>query len=167
MYFKEIPNMYYQFDIGNGDELKIVKDITHNVRVRKEILENVTLFDEYDLKDGETPEILAAKIYGDSEYHWVIMLCNQKYDHINDFPMQSQVFIDYLKDKYGGEVTGIHHYTDVKGNIIGYDKDLVPAEALPVTNYDYEVAQNESKRRIKLISPKLLSIILQNFKSMI
>ena len=39
--------------------------------------------------------------------------------------------------------------------------------AASVSNYDYEVSVNESKRRIKLISPKLLGTILKNFKDIV
>ena len=64
MYFKEFPKFLYRFNINNKNKDIIVKDITQNVRVRKEILANITLYDEYDIRDGETPEIIAEKVYG-------------------------------------------------------------------------------------------------------
>ena len=155
--------MFYTFDIKGEQVLKIVKDITYNVRLRKAILENILLFDEYDIKDGETPEIIAAKVYGDPNYHWVIMLCNQRYDYIKDFPMQSNVFNDYLKATYGETLYDIKHYVNSKGLIVNSNY----YQAIPVTNYDYEVQLNESKRRIKLISPRLLSTVLANFNDII
>ena len=33
-----------------------------------------------DPVDGETPEIVAEKVYGNAEYHWIIMLANDIYD---------------------------------------------------------------------------------------
>lgn len=153
--------MYYQFDINGQRVLKIVRDITHNVRFRKAILDQITLFDEYDIKDGETPEIIAAKYYGNSEYHWVIMLCNQRYDYINDFPMGTYALEQYIAGKYE-DPYAIHHY----------EKDgLVVPQGTPgatsVSNYQYENDVNESKRRIKLISPQLLNQVIENFKSII
>ena len=163
MYFKNIPNIFYNYDIKDEPVLKIVKDITHNVRFRKAILENLTLFDEYDMKDGETPEIIASKVYGNPEYHWVIMLCNQKYDYVEDFPMEYNVLNAYLRQKYGDTLSNIHHYIDNNGFIV--NSDVQGAKA--VTNYDYEIALNDSKRRIKLISPKLLATVLANFKDIV
>ena len=64
MYFNEFPNIYYSFKINGKDKFVLIKDITQNVRIRKEILANITLYDEYDIRDGETPEIIAEKIYG-------------------------------------------------------------------------------------------------------
>ena len=101
MYFKDIPQVYYDFDINGTRQLKVMKDITHNVRFRKEVLANVTLYDSYDIRDGETPEIIAEKIYGNPNYHWVIMLANEKYDYLNDFPLSTYYLEQHLRQKYG------------------------------------------------------------------
>jgi hypothetical protein len=86
MYFKEFPDMLYDFKYGKKTKTSIVKDITRNVRIRRDLLSNITLYDEYDIIDGETPEIIAEKIYGNAEYHWIVMLSNGKYDYLTDFP---------------------------------------------------------------------------------
>ena len=85
MYFANFPKIVYDFDLSNGTDYKVVTDITRNVRVRKQILENIALYDFYDIAEGETPEIVSEKIYGTPYYHWVIMLVNQRYDYVNDF----------------------------------------------------------------------------------
>lgn len=88
MYFKEFPKFLYDFKYSNNQtKTSVVTDITRNIRFRKEILDNITVFDEYDIVDGETPEIIAEKIYGNPEYHWIIMLANQRYDYLTDFPL--------------------------------------------------------------------------------
>lgn len=161
MYFEKFPQIYYEFDINGKRETRIVRDITFNVRLRKSILENITLYDEYDIRDGETPEIIASKIYGSPLYHWVIMLVNERYDYINDFPMSTQEFERFVVDKYGSNLNAVHHHVDAKGFIV----NELPGTTIPVSNYDYEVSVNESKRRIKLISSLSLGQILQSFKS--
>jgi len=159
MYFQKIPNIYYLFDIGGKPVLKPVRDITFNVRFRKSILENITLFDEYDIKEGETIEIIANNVYGSPEYHWVIMLCNQKYDYVEDFPVPERLLEQYVSEKYP-DPFGIHHYVDSQGFIVSPGT----IGAVAITNYDHEVTVNESKRRIKLISPQLLGTILNEYK---
>ena len=77
MYFDRFKDIYYEFNINGKKVLKTVKDITTNVRFRKELLSQVTLYDEYDIQEGETPDIIAAKYYGSSQYHWVVMLANE------------------------------------------------------------------------------------------
>lgn len=155
--------MLYSYTINGKTEYKLVKDISQNVRVRKEILESVTLYDEYDIRDGETPEIIAEKVYGLPEYHWVVMLCNERYNYVDDFPLAQYELEKHITNKYGTNVYGIHHYV----NSAGYIVDSSVSGAVSVSNYQYETDLNESKRRIKLISPALLNTILKNFKDII
>lgn len=163
MYFKDFPKIYYDFNTGaNENLLKIVKDITFNVRFKKEIIENVSLYDEYDIVDGETPEIIAEKIYGSPNYHWIIMIANQAYDYIQDFPKPINILEAYITQKYGaGNEYAIHHY-EKNGFIV----DSTTVGASTVSNYDYETRENERKRRIKIISPQLISEILNQFKNL-
>jgi len=164
MYFNNFPTFTYDFNVGDHTQYLLVKDISQNVRVRKEILANISLYDEYDIRDGETPEIIAEKVYGSPLYHWVIMLCNEKYNYIDDFPLPIFELEAHVTEKYGtGNEYAIHHYIDTNGNIV----DASQANITSVSNYDYEIALNETKRRIKLISPGLLQIIIKNFKDSI
>ena len=171
MYFDNFPTFIYPYNINGKTEYKLVKDISQNVRVRKEILANVTLYDQYDIRDGETPEIIAEKVYGSPLYHWVIMLCNEKYNYVDDYPLPIYELEKHITDKYGaGNEYDAHHYIDPNGNIVDQNAIDIYGVAVittPVSNYDYEMDLNESKRRIKLISPTLLNTILKNFKDLI
>ena len=166
MYFEKFNRGLYEFNI-NGTETSIgVVDITKNVRILKEVLSNITLYDEYDVKDGETPEIIAEKVYGNALYHWVILLVNERYDGILDFPQPDRVIDQLIIDKYGVEnIDGIHHYVkEVDGKFYEVSSDV--AGATVVTNKDYEYTLNESKRRIKLISPTLVSQVLKEYNDL-
>lgn len=159
MYFKEFPQTLYDFQIAGKTKVMLVKDITRNIRFRRDVLANITVYDMYDIVDGETPEIIAEKIYGDSQYHWIIMLANDRYDYIADFPMTYPVLSKYIDEKYGTTKYQPHHYVSATGHIV--DSDF--PGAIPVSNVVYEEQLNESKRRIKIISPALISTILNNF----
>ena len=162
MYFDNFPTFLYPFKINNKTEYKLVRDISQNVRVRKEILANVTLYDEYDIREGETPEIISEKVYGSPLYHWVVMLCNERYNYVDDYPLTQYELEKHITAKYGsGNEYDTHHYIDTNGNIVD------STQGTSVSNYDYETDLNESKRRIKLISPTLLNTILKNFKDII
>ncbi len=100
MYFKEFPTFFYEFDINGETSLTAVKDITKNIRFRRDVLANITVYDEYDIKEGDTPEIISEKVYGSSQYHWVIMLMNENYDYINDFPLSELELEKYVIQKY-------------------------------------------------------------------
>lgn len=138
----------------------ILTDITRNIRFRRDILANITVYDYYDIVEGETPEIIAEKIYDNAQYHWIVMLVNDRYDYLSDWPLTQASLDQYVIDKYGSAATNIHHYENANGITVSSDYTL----AVPITNANYEAKVNESKRRLKIISKDLLSTILKNFK---
>ena len=162
MYFSNFPEMLYEFNIDGKDQLVQVKDITRNIRFRRDVLANITIYDEYDIVDGESPEIVAEKIYGNPNYHWIIMLTNDIYDVKNDWILSQYDFEKHVDSKYGSNIYSTHHY-----ELNGYIVDSTEVGAYPVSNYEYENAINESKRRIKIIPASLVSNILTQFKSII
>lgn len=124
-YFINFPNIIYNFEVNGKTTLIAVKDIALNVRVRKEILENITLYDEYDIEDNETFEIISEKLYGRPDYHWTIMLLNQRFDYRTDFPMNSEQLLAYCEEKYGANnvynqniIFGQPNYQDRNGNTV-------------------------------------------------
>jgi len=143
MYFDDFNKLVYDFKTGLDDskELVVVKDITQNIRFRKEFLNSLALYNAYTIIDGESPEIISEKIYGSPLYHWVIMLVNDRYDYINDFPLDSNKLGIMIKKRYGDRDSDIHHFEDSNGKIIsGYQNLNLPNVYLPETNnYVYDV----------------------------
>lgn len=124
-YFQNFPKIYYGFDLGEGLTLLTIKDIALNVRVQKDFLDLITIYDLYDIEDGETPDSISNKIYGKPTYHWLIMLVNQRFDYIKDWPMSEYELIRYCQEKYGVDnvynqhnIFGVPHYKDINGNIV-------------------------------------------------
>jgi len=164
MYFENFPKILYEIDVNKVPTAIHMTDITRNIRFRRDVLSNITVFDEYDLLDGETPEHVAEKIYGNPHYHWIVMLSNDRYDYINDFPLTQIILEKYIIDKYGIEhIHSIHHYIDAAGFIVSSDT----SGATSVSNTQYEDMVNESKRRIKIIPKGMIDMILKNYKELI
>lgn len=170
MYFSSMPQIYYDFvDTDGLLTTKVVTDITTNVRFIREILQNITTYDEYDIIDGETPEIIAGKIYGNPLYHWVIMLANDRYDYREDFPLDYTALLKRTEMIYGAgdqNINAVHHYEAVfpDGHIFVVNSDYIGA--YPVTNFQYEEQLNESKRRIKIISKPVLDAVVKEYTKM-
>jgi len=160
MYFKDFPKFLYDFNYGTTNKTSVVTDITRNVRFRKELLSSITFYDEYDIVDGETPEIIAEKIYGNAEYHWIIMLANGKYDYVSDFPLPEPQLVRHIQEVYGATANNIKHYVNADGYVVNSD---TPG-AVGVTFAEYERTLNETKRKIKIIAPQLVNTVLKNFK---
>lgn len=160
MYFEKFPQIYYPVTINGVKQYTVLKDITVNVRMVKEFLSNITLYDSYDIVDGETPEIISEKFYGTPLYHWIIMIVNERYDYVADYPLSYDRLFKYVKDKYGEEnVYAVHHYENEGGYIVNSDYPLATA----VSNMDYEESVNESKRTIKMIDSTIIETVANDF----
>jgi len=167
MYFALMPNIYYDFlDKDGKPSIRILKDITTNVRLIKQEIQNYTVYDYYDILDDETPEIISTKVYGTPKYHWIIMILNDIYDYRSDFPLNYNTLGSYVTQKYGaGNEYGIHHWESAVDTAVGPLHVVMPSfpGASPVTNFDYEDRVNESKRRIKLLSKDVIDSIVKQY----
>jgi hypothetical protein len=58
------------------------------------------LFYSYDIQDGDTPDIIANKYYTDPNRYWMVMYGAMLSDVGGDWPMNTNLFNDYIVDKY-------------------------------------------------------------------
>lgn len=161
MYFERFPYTYYSLD--DGATAQIIKNITFRVAISKALKEEYGAYDEYDVLDGETPEIVSDRIYGNSTYHWVILHFNDIIDPRFEWPLSSYNLLQYCTAKYTN-INDIHHYEDIDGNIVFEGSSGGPVGSFPVTNFDYESSLNEQKRRIKILKPQYLNDIVSEFE---
>jgi|TARA_R110000822_G_scaffold309520_1_gene439332 hypothetical protein len=176
MYFNSFPKIPYD-STGTG-QFKDVTNLLRRVAIRTKARTNALLFDTYDVKEGESPESIADKLYGDSELHWVIMLINNITDRYHQWPLSSGQFLDYINDKYDN-VDAVHHYeiaqssgnTDIKIEVYENsalytgDSDFY-ASATLVTNRNYEDAKQDEIRKIRLLDPKYIEDFVDEFQSL-
>ena len=71
MYFDSFPKIFYDSK-GDGNP-KIVTNLLRRVAIRAKVRSNVLLYDTYSVKNGETPESIADKLYKAPELHWIVM----------------------------------------------------------------------------------------------
>ena len=169
MYFTNFPLVLYD-SVGNGN-FKIVTNLLKRVAVRSKVKINTALFDTYDVKDGETPEMIADKLYDDPELHWTILLLNDITDRYHQWPQNTNQFIAYINDKYSN-VDATHHYeiSQVSGDTtikidIGTD-NTEHSGASVVTNYEYEEDLQDKKRKIRLLDPTYVEDFVAEFKKL-
>ena len=170
MYFDDnFPVIPY--DSVGDYKFKDVTNLLRRVALRAKVKTSTLLYDTYDVKNGETPESLADKLYGDSEYHWIIMLINDITDRYHEWPMSEAQFSQYLKDKYSNP-DAVHHYeisqesgdTDIKINIGTSNADY-PTATL-ITNYEHEQKLQDDRRKIRLLDPSFINQFVTEYKSL-
>jgi hypothetical protein len=115
MYFQKFPQTLYSLD--DRKSVQVVTNILQRVIIKDNIKNNLSLFDEYDIIDGETPEIVAHKFYNNAGYHWLVLHMNDIIDPRFDWPLSTRMLNQYIQSKYA-DVNDIHHYEDTKNNVV-------------------------------------------------
>ena len=167
MYFSNFPTIPY--DSKGTGEFKDVKNLLRRIGIRAKVKTNTMLYDTYDVKNGETPESIAFKLYDDAELHWIVMLVNNITDRFHDWPLSEAQFLNFVNEKYSNP-DAIHHYeieqesgdTSIKINIGTSNADYPTATA--ITNYEYEQEEQDNKRKIRLLDPSFIDIFVDEFK---
>ena len=176
-YFSKFPLLTY--DIKGDKVRKLLPDILRRVKLRSTIKSGGTLFDKYDVKEGEKPEDVAYKWFGDAELHWVILMTNNVTDRYYGWPMNQVQFAEFLTDKYGaGNEDDIHHYevtkdsgrTTAKGPsdysyLVEVNSDADGASS--ISNREYEEREQDKKRQIQLLDKSLLGEFVAEFERLV
>ena len=168
MYFAQFPLNIY--DSVGDENYKLVTNLLKRVTIRAKVKANTLFFDTYDVREGETPEMIADKLYNDPELHWIVLMVNDITDRYHQWPKNQNQFLTYINDKYTN-ISGTHHYeinqtsgdTTIKINI-GTDNTDYPTATL-ITNYEYEEERQDALRKIRLLSPEYVTDFVEEFKS--
>ena len=97
-YFNTFPKTYF---LDNNNNLLTLTNLMARVDVRPSVLNNSLAFYGYNVQDGETPDIVASKYYGDSYRYWLTLFGNENIvDPQFDWPLSSNELQSYLLAKY-------------------------------------------------------------------
>ncbi len=191
-YFNELPNLDYLSqlpDVNSNETYITVKNLFKRAKLRTDIINIITAFNYYQIEDNQRPDVIAQKLYGDAELDWVILITNNITNIREEWPLSNQNLYNHMIEKYETEnaLSSIHHYetTEVKDE---YNRLVVPSglqvdsnysitysklnNALvtvspvkSVTNYEYEINENETKRKIRVLKPQYLSVVITDMRN--
>jgi len=171
-YFTYFPKMYYDA-VGNNNP-KLVTNILKRVKVKDGVKNDIALFDKYQVKFGESPEITSFKLYGSVDYYWTILLMNNIRDRFYEWPLSEQQFEEYVNAKYTNPLA-VHHYevTQSSGPTTSLDySHLIEVDsdtdgATTVSNYEYERRRQDNLSLIKVVRPQLISAFVEEFAKLV
>ena len=83
--FPKTTFVNYPNNIGGTRDVKQVLNILLRFRFLDKF-SSVRNYRSYYVKTGETPDIVSSKIYGDSEFYWLLMVFNNMTDPFRDWP---------------------------------------------------------------------------------
>ena len=179
-YFRNLPKVGYDINGTGKDSFVNVTNIMKRVKFKPAVLEDISNYYPYFVKEGERPDIISQVEYGNVGYAYLILLVNDIYDPNFDWPLNSQVFEKFIINKYGSVTTAIsgikHYYQIIRAEVprtgtseripeVKFAVDETTYDALGISdrttlsNYDHEVELNDAKREIRLINPDFIQDI--------
>jgi len=176
-YFRNLPRVGYDINGTGKESFLSVTNIMKRVKFKPSVLDDISNYYPYFVKEGERPDIIAHAQYGNIGYAYLILLVNDIYDPNFDWPLSSQIFEKFIINKYGSvtiAISGVKNYfqiiraevartgTSERVPEVKFAVDETTFNALgtgdrsTLSNYDHEVELNEAKREIRLINPSFI-----------
>jgi hypothetical protein len=173
-YFSQFPLMAY--DMAGNQQYKLLPNILKRVKLRSNLRAGSFLFDNYDVKDGERPEDVAYKWFGDAKYHWIILMTNNVTDRYYQWPLSQPQFQEHIADKYGaGNEDDVHHYekttdsgpTSSRDNSHLVECNSDDGDPAIISNRQYEQRKQDEYRQIRLLDTRYLNTFVEEFENLI
>ena len=190
MFFNIVPDIEYDekpisYPFSESDFV-VAKNFFRRYKINDDVFQYAVFFKKYTIKDGERPETLAEKFYGNQFYDWVILLTNNMVNAQYDWPRTNYEIYRIVEEEFDDPYSEISHYK-IKETIGHYqaglhvDKTFYDSThklniggsvqikngneiASPITVAEYYQEENEKKREIYLLKSRYLESFVKDFK---
>lgn len=150
LYFDTLPKILTTDELGYPI---VMTNILTRAKLVDELQNNPMLFYEYEVQEGDTPETIAFKYYGDSYKYWIILYSNQILDPIWEWPiLDEQQFLKYLENKYASDAQAA---------------GKTPFEYINTTVYSYYKSITTTNLNTDQVDIKKVSVDLPTYNSII
>ena len=189
MYFSLVPDISYDekpisYPFSESDFVT-AKNFFRRYKINDDLFSYAVIFNKYTIPDGERPDTLADKAYGDPFFDWVILLTNNLVNAQYDWPMTNFALFKTLESEYDNPYETIRHYEtfeigpypeglrvdeefynkthklNINGVIVTKPGNQI---ARPVTIAEYFTDENEKKREIYLLKPAYFRQFVDDFR---
>lgn len=174
-----LPDVYYNINpTSTNPNLILGKNLWRRAQILAEYKASISLFDEYIVNNGETPETIAVNIYDNPFYGWTILVVNDIVNYHDQWARSESALNEYVMSKYTNPYATKQYETtevlDDDGNVLLKSGMVVPSTytlsyttksgfpvtvspIAPITYYQYEERKNAEKERIQLVKPTLIN----------
>jgi len=105
-YFDSLPLISTK-DLSGNDVA--VNNLLARAYFLPSLLKNITLFYDYNIREGDTPELIAHKYYGNVYRYWLVLFSNGIIDPQSEWPLTSSQLLLHLEDKYKSDTANSLH----------------------------------------------------------
>ena len=186
-YFKSIPNVSYDINGNAPNTFQTATNIMKRPKFKPAVVAEITDYYPYRIKDGYRPDMVSQEVYGTPAYAYLILMFNDIYDPVFDWPLGLVQFDSYIVSKYGSidsAVTTVKYYYQIiraevaKTGIserIPAVKYIIDATAYAllgdddkttISQYDWEFELNDEKTELQLINAGIIQDVDYEVKRM-
>ena len=186
-YFSLLPNFQYINPVQTGGRKRQyveAKNLFMRMKIKDSAAQFATNFTKYSIGEGERPDNVALKLYGDSNYDWVVLLTANIINARDEWPLSTRLLYDYAADKYEEDLNATRHFEtkeikDSKGRLLLPGGQVVDSTfripdpenpgltinpTVGVSNWLIEVRENNKKRTIKVLDKQYLSAFVSEVR---
>ena len=186
-YFKSIPNVNYDINGNAPNTFQTATNIMKRPKFKPAVVAEITDYYPYRVKDGYRPDMVSNEVYGTPAYAYLILMFNDIYDPVFDWPLGLSQFDSYIVNKYGSMDSAIttvkYYYQIIRAEVaktgtseripaVKYIVDQTTYNALgedvrsTISQYDWEFELNDEKTEIQMINSGLIQDVDYEVKSM-
>tara|TARA_B100000497_G_scaffold86659_1_gene96615 strand:+ start:1178 stop:1885 length:708 start_codon:yes stop_codon:yes gene_type:complete len=108
-YFSNFPEIQYTLNSG---KIITIKDFFRKSIIERESVNSYIEYAKYEILDGERPDAIASKLYGDSQLHWTFFLVNEL-ENYYDWHMDTETFNNYIEEMFDGQTLTATEISDI------------------------------------------------------
>ena len=157
-YFNSLPSITTSDFNGNAISLK---NILTRATLLPQLQNNPLLFYTYTTQDGDTPETVAYKYYGDQYRYWIVLYGNESLDPQFDWPLSSKQFGDYIINKYTNDAANFYNISNTSINssqVLAYTQNTIHHYERVIVTTD-NTSGTQSIKTLNVTEEEVLSTI--------
>lgn len=164
-FFSKFPNI--QYDISGKGNYVTLTDISRTVDINNLNEDKVSYYTYYNIQNGDRPDIISQKLYGNPNYYWTFFILNDqlKTGISNSWPLASADLENMISDEYDEySAIAISPELTFQNKLIeGHgDFSVIPLDSQYLTSLKITDSNNMYKANILKYDYALLQLVVHN-----
>ena len=186
-YFKSIPNVKYDINGNAPNTFQKATNIMKRPKFKPAVIAEITDYYPYRIKDGYRPDMVSQEVYETPSFAYLILMFNDIYDPVFDWPLGLVQFDSYIVSKYGSMNYAVntvkYYYQIIRAEVaktgtseripaVKYIIDSTAYDLLgdddktTISAYDWEFELNDEKTELQMINASVIQDVDYEVKRM-
>lgn len=96
-YFRNFPLTQYRF--GTSSDTATIQQLSAYVEVIDLVKDDIAYYNLYEVRDGERPDVLSQRLYGDQQFYWTFYMLNDDIRR-QGWPLSTRELEEFLVEEY-------------------------------------------------------------------